>query len=155
MEALLLEIEPRLVYNSFVTSWKHIFLFREIMDLYRLSPCSFCQDARRLAPNLNVTSRLQLKERLGCKPFSWYLQNVWPENFLPSTERFFGKVQSMYNNYKVLCLLKTTYLVTNAMHGAKSKTKLSNLVIFNQFAMPAGRATTSNKEPLLRVHHAS
>ena len=58
---------------------------------------------------------------------------------------------------KAYCLLvETTYMVQNAMQGSYSKTELSNsnLVIIIQFLMLAGLALTSNKEPLLRVHHA-
>ncbi|KAH9370958.1 hypothetical protein HPB48_013396 [Haemaphysalis longicornis] len=42
----------------------------------------------------NVEERRNLRQRLGCKSFQWYLENVWPENFLPSDKRFFGKVRN-------------------------------------------------------------
>ena len=49
-------------------------------------------------------------------------------------------------------------MVQNAMQGENSETKT---VIFqfsdflNQLAMLAGLAPTSNKEPILRVHHVA
>lgn len=49
----------------------------------------------------NVTERQQLRTNLKCHSFDWYLRNVWPDHFLPTSERFFGKVMLVDQNSKL------------------------------------------------------
>jgi len=53
----------------------------------------FETDAAAIRDKLNVTDRLALRDRLQCRSFEWYLDNVWPEHFMPKDDRFFGKVR--------------------------------------------------------------
>lgn len=34
----------------------------------------------------SIQDRLELKRKLHCKPFSWYLKNVYPELVIPTSE---------------------------------------------------------------------
>ncbi|NXE00404.1 GALT6 acetylgalactosaminyltransferase, partial [Chaetorhynchus papuensis] len=43
----------------------------------------------------DITERLRLRERLHCKNFTWYLQNVYPEMFVPDlTPMFYGAIKN-------------------------------------------------------------
>lgn len=48
--------------------------------------------SKELVDSLDVAERLQLRKNLHCKSFEWYLKTIWPDNFLPSATRFFGKI---------------------------------------------------------------
>lgn len=42
-----------------------------------------------------IDERKHLRERLQCKGFDWFLNNVWPEHFFPTNSRFFGRVKQV------------------------------------------------------------
>lgn len=52
----------------------------------------FNTDAQPLRAVEDVHERLELRKELKCKSFKWYLETIWPQNFLPADDRFFGKV---------------------------------------------------------------
>lgn len=60
----------------------------------------FNPEANKVRNHENVDQRLQLRTKLECNSFEWYLTNVWPQHFLPMDTRFFGKVVSIRDNDK-------------------------------------------------------
>ncbi|XP_059169552.1 inactive polypeptide N-acetylgalactosaminyltransferase-like protein 5 [Physella acuta] len=50
----------------------------------------------------DLSERLALKTKLGCKDFSWYLQNIWPElNVYDENSTIWGQVRNQHSD---LCL---------------------------------------------------
>jgi polypeptide N-acetylgalactosaminyltransferase len=74
--------------------YKNSHLFVRSKDyFFRVRP-----DARHISYG-DVSARLQLRERLKCKSFEWYLKHIYPELALPSSdsekERLKNKWQSL------------------------------------------------------------
>lgn len=42
----------------------------------------------------SVSDRIELRKKLKCKSFKWYLENVWPQHFFPTDRRWFGRIRS-------------------------------------------------------------
>ncbi|VEN52265.1 unnamed protein product [Callosobruchus maculatus] len=61
------------------------------------------QEASRMKNNQNVTARMDLRKRMQCKSFEWYLDNIWPQHFFPKDDRFFGRIRNLAEDK---CLIK-------------------------------------------------
>ena len=51
------------------------------------------QMAKKSAISQDVGDRKELRDKLRCRSFRWYLENIWPEHFFPAPGRFFGKLK--------------------------------------------------------------
>ncbi|XP_026685614.1 polypeptide N-acetylgalactosaminyltransferase 5-like, partial [Diaphorina citri] len=49
----------------------------------------------------DVTSRKELRRNLGCKSFKWYLDNIYPELFIPGDAVASGDVS---NDWSGMCI---------------------------------------------------
>lgn len=67
------------------------------MDEYKNFYYAAVPSARNV-PYGNIQSRTELKKKLGCKPFKWYLENVYPELRVPDHQDIaFGALQQGTN----------------------------------------------------------
>ena len=47
----------------------------------------------------NVSDRKALRDKLQCKSFEWFIENVYPEQFIPSQSLYYGEVRSHAGPY--------------------------------------------------------
>lgn len=45
----------------------------------------------------NISERVQLRKDLNCKPFKWYLENIYPELVVPNDTVAHGEVKHENN----------------------------------------------------------
>lgn len=64
----------------------------------------------------DVSERRAIRSRLGCKPFSWYLENVYPEQIVPNKLQQAGPTQLQYVP-SALCLNASPLKMLRCNHG--------------------------------------
>ncbi len=81
----------------------------------------------RILPSLNkadagdFTSRLELKKRLKCKSFRWYLDNVFPEAEIPFDAIHAGEISNPETNLCLDFLKSKNYPATNYCNNSSNK----------------------------------
>uniref|UniRef100_A0A1B6CFV1 Polypeptide N-acetylgalactosaminyltransferase n=1 Tax=Clastoptera arizonana TaxID=38151 RepID=A0A1B6CFV1_9HEMI len=75
------------------------------MDQWKEFYFKFNPEAERVRDQQAIRSRLVLRENLRCHNFKWYLDNIWPQHFFPTEDRFFGKIKHRVSGK---CLEKPT-----------------------------------------------
>nr|CAD7595833.1 unnamed protein product [Timema genevievae] len=75
------------------------------MDEWKEFYFRFNPEAAAMRDKETVRERLELREKLKCKSFEWYLDNIWPQHFMPKDDRFFGMIRSRLTDQ---CMVKPT-----------------------------------------------
>ncbi|KAF5296609.1 hypothetical protein FQA39_LY12437 [Lamprigera yunnana] len=94
----------------------------------------FNEEARKVKNKQDVLSRIRLRNKLQCKNFRWYLDNVWPQNFFPGRRKFFGRIKNIGED---LCLIKPLGKETSnqPMGVAKLNNCLKERLLIEMFVM--------------------
>jgi len=54
----------------------------------------------------DISSRKELRKKLGCKSFKWYLDNIYPELFIPGEAVASGEVSRDTAHYlSIICTI--------------------------------------------------
>ncbi|CAB3402910.1 unnamed protein product [Caenorhabditis bovis] len=76
------------VAEVWMDEWKYLF--------YKIAP------PHRMRSFADVSERVELRKKLNCKPFRWYLQDVFKDHFLPTPKDRFGRMFA--ENNSTVCL---------------------------------------------------
>lgn len=67
----------------------------------------------------DISSRTGLRQKLQCKPFSWYLENIYPDSQIPRHYYSLGEVRTHTHTHTLTCLAQTEACVIHS--GMRSK----------------------------------
>ena len=55
----------------------------------------------------DVSDRLKIRQRLQCESFKWFLDNVYPEQYIPGESLYYGEVRFCLNYLnRIICRLR-------------------------------------------------
>ncbi|KAM3723574.1 putative N-acetylgalactosaminyltransferase [Dirofilaria immitis] len=75
------------------------------MDEWKFHFYKTAPQAYKIRETVDVSDRIELRKRLHCKSFKWFLDNVWKDHFLPQPGSVFGRIS---HNISGNCLVART-----------------------------------------------
>uniref|UniRef100_A0A7N6FHS7 Ricin B lectin domain-containing protein n=1 Tax=Anabas testudineus TaxID=64144 RepID=A0A7N6FHS7_ANATE len=98
----------RFAYCKVVLATSLVWVMLDMFILLYFSECNKCDDKKeRGLPGRDgvtkvdygdITSRVALRQKLQCKPFSWYLENVYPDSQIPRHYYSLGEIRNVETN---------------------------------------------------------
>ena len=93
-------------------------MLQKVCCIFLVNGNSYCHLAQDKDAG-NLTDRIELRKRLKCKSFKWFLDNVYPEKFIPDENvQAYGMVSlsSLYDISDCLHLVASLYNLLNVLY---------------------------------------